>query len=265
MVWDRDCWDACVDKSYPRDFAKQWVLWEAGRLGDPNLVYGNDPEKYFQSLLKCTCLTEQDLKSKKILEIGYGHGRLLQKIQELSPTAYGIDLARPPKSARLRPGSAIFGNLLSIPFMPGQFDLVICRGVIHHTPEPSQSFKCVAEQVAPKGLLYLGGHYEPRIKGSLVLRKILPWSWRYPEFLRLSIAHILCICRAAMESVQKREISYRAFKTFCAHYALDIFDVISPRWSHMIAKEEVESWFISQNLLSQRMAPGEYVGMRQIG
>jgi hypothetical protein len=56
IVWNGDCWDACVDKSYPRDFARQWVLWEAGKLGDPNLVYGHDPKDYFRDMLKHTCL-----------------------------------------------------------------------------------------------------------------------------------------------------------------------------------------------------------------
>src|ERR1700693_2050437 len=77
IVWDGACWDACVDKAYPRDFARQWVLWEAGKLGDPTLVYGNDPRNYFSAFLKHTSLTEEDLASKRILEIGFGHGRLL--------------------------------------------------------------------------------------------------------------------------------------------------------------------------------------------
>jgi hypothetical protein len=75
-------WDACVDKAYPRSFARQWVLWEAGKLGDPNLVYGNDPKKYFRELLEGTSLTEEKLQSMKILEVGYGHGRTLQQLQK---------------------------------------------------------------------------------------------------------------------------------------------------------------------------------------
>ena len=63
IFWDGTCWDACVDKSYPRSFARQWVLWEEGKLGDPNLVYGNDPKEYFRELLETTSLTEEDLKT----------------------------------------------------------------------------------------------------------------------------------------------------------------------------------------------------------
>src|SRR6266853_73416 len=45
-------WDACVDQSYPRDFSRQWVLWEAGKLGDPELVYGTHAGDAFAELLR---------------------------------------------------------------------------------------------------------------------------------------------------------------------------------------------------------------------
>ena len=265
IIWDEDCWDACVDKTYRRDFAREWVLWEAGKLGNPNLVYGNDPKKYFRELLNRTSLTEEDLQSMKILEIGFGHGRTLQQLQRYSPTAVGLDLARPPRSAQLRRGSAILGNLLNMPFEPGQFDLVICRGVLHHTPHPSQSFACIAAQVADKGTLYLGGHYEPGIKGSLFLRKALPGSWRYPEFLRLALASVFSVVRSAMESVRNRTMSFMAFRRSYSHYKLDIFDVITPRWSSLHDQDEVKRWFASQGFVVRRIAPGEYVGLKTDG
>lgn len=87
MVSDSDYWDACADKSYPRDFARQWVLWEEGRLGDPTLVYGEDPEYYFREFLTHTSLQPEQLASKRVLEVGFGHGRLLHQIQEWCPSA----------------------------------------------------------------------------------------------------------------------------------------------------------------------------------
>jgi len=149
-----------------------------------------------------------------------------------------------------------------MPFVAGQFDLVICRGVIHHTPDPQKSFDCVAQQVADNGLLYLAGHYEPGIKGSLLLRKTLPWSWNYPEFLRLGIASVLSVARAALEAIRTRRFDFRSFRRFYAHYKLDIFDVISPRWTSLHAKDEVESWFASQGFSVERPVPGEYVGVK---
>jgi SAM-dependent methyltransferase len=237
-------------------------LWEEGKLGDPNLVYGNDPNKYFRELLDGASLTEGHLRSMKILEVGFGHGRTLQQLQKWCPNAYGIDLARPRSSSKLRPGSAIFGNLLNMPFEPGQFDLVLCRGVIHHTPNPKESFASIASQVAPGGLLYLGGHYEPGIKSSLQLRNILPGSWLYPEPVLLGLASVLSACRSALECAKNRTFSVSAFRRSYAHYKLDIFDVMTPRWSSLHDEKEVTEWFNSQGFQVRRLAPGEYVGAK---
>jgi len=264
IFWDGACWDACVDKSYPRSFARQWVLWEEGKLGDPNLVYGNEPKKYFRELLDGTSLTEEDLQSMKVLEVGFGHGRTLQNLQKWCPNAYGIDLARPARSSQLRPGTAIFGNLLNMPFDPGQFDLVLCRGVLHHTPNPGQSFASIAAQVADGGLLFLGGHYEPGLKVSLQLRNILPASWLYPEPVLLGLASFLSVVRSGMECARKRDFSSEAFRRSYAHYKLDMFDVMTPRWSSLHDEKEVTGWFNSQGFQVKRLAPGEYVGVKTV-
>lgn len=261
IFWDGACWDACVDKSYPRDFARQWVLWEQGKLGNPNLVYGNDPKKYFGAFLKQVSLTEDDLASKRILEIGFGHGRLLQQLQRCCPTAYGIDLSRPLASAHLRPGSAIFGNLFNIPFVPQQFSLVICRGVIQVTPDPAKAFACLAEQVADGGMLYVAGLYEPG-KGNLMIRNILPRVWSYPEPIRVGLAKVTSFFRAAVECLRKRTMSLDAFKTHYEHYKLDMFDVISPRWTSIHEETEVLAWFESHGFLAHKVSYGNYVGVK---
>lgn len=260
IFWDGACWDACVDKKYPRDFARQWALWEAGKLGDRNLVYGNDPRNYFRTFLKHTSLTERDLESKRILEVGFGHGRLLQQLQRYSPTAYGIDLSRPLPSAHLRPGTAFCGNLFNIPFAPHQFDLVICRGVIHCTPDPRKAFACLAEQVNEHGLLYVAGLYEPG-KSDLILRKIFPGLWNYPEFLRLGLASASSVVRAATECKRRRTMTFRAFKRNYKHFKLEMFHVISPRWTSVHEETEVLAWFKSKGFLARRVGYGDYFGV----
>jgi SAM-dependent methyltransferase len=262
ITWDGDCWDACVDKSYRRDFARQWVLWEAGKLGDPKLVYGNDPKRYFGELLEHTNLTEEKLKSMRILEIGFGHGRLLQQIQRVCPTAYGLDLSKPLRSAQLRPGSAIFGNLFNIPFEPHQFDLVICRGVIHVTPDAHKAFECIAEQVADNGMLYCAGLYEPG-RGRLLLRKVFPHVWNYPESVRLGISSVSGVLRATLEAIRHRHISAKTFKYDYAKFKIDIFDTIAPQWTSTHMADEVKAWYASKGFpQAQKVDYGGYFGAK---
>jgi len=261
MVCDEDGWNACVDKDHPKEFSRQWLLWESGKLGDPNLVYGVPPEKALRQVLEQINLTPDRLKSMRILEIGFGHGTLLRELQKWSPSAYGLDLVRPLPSSGLRARSTIFGSLFRIPFMPGQFDLVICRGVIHHTDNAAQAFARIAEQVTDGGIFYLT-LYEPGIKGSLLLRNLLPWSWRYPESVRLGISSVLGVFRATLECLRAREIGLKAFARYHGNAKLGIFDVISPRWTSLHPSEEVTAWFTAHGYSVQRLGPGHYVGRK---
>lgn len=256
-------WDACVDTSYPRDFARQWILWESGRLGDPNLVYGTEPDTVFESLLRFMSLTREDLRSMRILEVGYGHGRLLRELQQYSNSAFGIDLLRPLKSAGLQPGSTIFGNLFAVPFRPRQFNLVIARGVVQCTPDPRAALKCLAEQLAPDGILCIAGMYEKGHNASLIFRKLLPMSWRYPEWLRLSLAGGLGLMRSLLECLRERSFSVTSLRRHCAGYKLDMFDFISPRWSSKHSATEVLEWFAAAGLSGRRVFPGVFIGVMQ--
>lgn len=47
-------------------------------------------------------------------------------------------------------------DLFDLPIEPGSFDVVHCRGVVHHTPDPYRSIACVARCVAPGGVVLLG-------------------------------------------------------------------------------------------------------------
>lgn len=51
------------------------------------------------------------------------------------------------------------GDLFDLPLEPESYDVVSCRGVVHHTPEPWRATDCVARCVAPGGILLLG-YYE---------------------------------------------------------------------------------------------------------
>jgi SAM-dependent methyltransferase len=262
IAYDEDGWDACVDRAHTRDFSRQWRLWEQGKLGDPTLVYGARPEDSLDELLACTGLAADDLQSMRVLEVGFGNGALLGRLQTCSPDAYGIDLVRALASAALRPGSTVYGSLFEIPFEPRQFDLVICHGVIHHTDDAARAFACIAEQVAEGGTFSLT-LYEPGIKGALHLRRLLPRSWSYPEPVLLGLSSVLGLPRAALECLRAGRFRRRDFSRHLGNARLSIFDVISPRWTSLHPSEEVTGWFEDQGLSVRRLGPGHYVGRRE--
>ncbi len=260
-VEDAFC-DARLNKEFPSEYSRLWALWEEGRLGDPGLVYGVIPQDDFRHVLRALELSQDDLKNMKVLEIGFGHGRLLHEIQKYSATAYGIDAVMPLSSSSFRPGTIICGDLFNIPIMPGQFDLVICKGVIQMTPWPKKAFDCISEQVAQKGRLYITV-YEKGEKQSLRLRKLLPGAWRYHESLRLAIAGLLSAPRAMLETLRDGKFEPKTFNRYLGDYKLGIFDVLSTRWTSQHSIEEIMSWFTSNGFEVLRTGKCHYLGTKK--
>ncbi len=104
-----------------------------------------------------------DLIGKQILECGCGAGRFTEVLLRRGASVTALDLSEAVDSARNnceRLGSARFAqaSILELPFAPQRFDIVLCIGVIQHTPNPEESIASLWEQVKPGGWLVID-HY----------------------------------------------------------------------------------------------------------
>jgi SAM-dependent methyltransferase len=99
-----------------------------------------------------------------VLELGCGTGQLSLFLAGADRTIVAADLSR-PSLALAREAASRYG-LNDVHFVetdlraPGlrrdAFDVVVCSGVLHHTPDPRASFACVARLVRPGGVLVIG-------------------------------------------------------------------------------------------------------------
>lgn len=71
------------------------------------------------------------------------------------------------------------GDLFDLPVTAGSFEIVISRGVVHHTPRPYEAIAKVAGCVAPGGVLVLG-FYETRARLFHCARRLLSRVTRRP-------------------------------------------------------------------------------------
>jgi len=255
-------WDARVEGDPPAEFAAQWRLWESGVLrGETEELYGCTGEQAFIAMLNILGLDPTDLAKLRILEIGFGHGRILGEIQKHCPEAYGIDLVRPLVSASLLSWSVVLGSLFRMPWAPGQFDLVICRGVIHHTPDVRLAFSRIAEPVSPGGRLCLY-IYEPHVPRSLLLRKLIPYSWLTPERCRVLLSQTLGAVWAAFRTVTTKPLDIGRYSRHLGATTLGVFDILSPRITTRHTPDEVLAWFREESLSAQRLSACNYIGER---
>jgi SAM-dependent methyltransferase len=121
-----------------------------------------------------------------VLELGCGTGQLSLFLAGADRTIVGADLSR--ASLELAREAAARYGLSDVHFVetdlraPGlrrdAFDVVICSGVLHHTPDPRASFACVARLVRPGGVLVIG-LYNAYARLPLRLRRAIARLTRY--------------------------------------------------------------------------------------
>lgn len=120
------------------------------------------------------------VKGKKVLEAGCGAGRFSEILLESGADLFGVDISTAVeanyKNCHKYPNYFVCqASILDLPLEPAQFDIVICIGVIQHTPDPEQTITALCKQVRPGGILIID-HYTygyPVTLSRWVLRGIL--------------------------------------------------------------------------------------------
>jgi 2-polyprenyl-3-methyl-5-hydroxy-6-metoxy-1,4-benzoquinol methylase len=121
------------------------------------------------------------LQGKQVLEAGCGAGRFTEILLNRGAIVSSIDLSEavdanaenfPPSDTH----TIAQADILHLPFANEQFDLVLCQGVIQHTPSPEAAITALFNQVRPGGW-FVFDHYTPHpsyyTKTALPLRLVL--------------------------------------------------------------------------------------------
>jgi 2-polyprenyl-3-methyl-5-hydroxy-6-metoxy-1,4-benzoquinol methylase len=114
-------------------------------------------------------LSPEDLRGKKVLEAGSGAGRFTEVLLGTGCELVSCDLSgavdanweeNRPKGRFILLQSDIF----DLPLRHEHFDLVLCYGVLQHTPRPREAFLALWKHVRPGGSItidYYGKHDRP--------------------------------------------------------------------------------------------------------
>ena len=108
---------------------------------------------YLSRYLRC-----EELRGKRVLEIGLGYGTVSQMIAASGAHYAGLDIAAGPVdlvnlrlAMRGLAGKAQPGNVLEAPFADGSFDAVITIGCLHHTGNLQRALDEVHRVLRPGG------------------------------------------------------------------------------------------------------------------
>jgi 2-polyprenyl-3-methyl-5-hydroxy-6-metoxy-1,4-benzoquinol methylase len=183
-------------RHYAENFGKQWARFQDTQLDSKN---GTSISKdYLERLIGCRL---EALAGKTVLEIGAGAGRFTEHFVRHARFVLAVDLS-----------DAIFVNaalgahnlvaaqadLLDMPTLTRKFDLVYCRGVLQHTPDPEKSIALLHRWVEPTGFVAFD-IYAPGTLGKFgakyVLRPVIQRLFTYDSFLAFLEQHAESLLR----------------------------------------------------------------------
>lgn len=209
-------------------------------------------------------------KGKKTLEAGCGAGRFTELMLKAGARVFAIDLSSGVE-ANYKNCSA-FGHyyvaqadIMELPVAPGQFDIVVCIGVLQNTRDPDVAIKALCSYVTPGGMLLIDcySHDYPatpmrRLIRSFLLGRSDNFSMRFVQRLvKLLWPLHQAVYRSRDTRNGPRAISFlmRWSPVVDYHYSypqlgqqrlyewavLDTHDTVTDRYKHFRSAEEIEA------------------------
>lgn len=176
-------------KDSVRDF------WDAASCGEALYLDGLDREGYERQARARYALEPyiadlarfDELRGRRVLEIGVGLGADHQRMAEAGADLYGIDLT-PRAVAHTRRRLALFGlttrlavgDAENLAFPDGHFDVVYSWGVLHHSPDTAKAVREVWRVLKPGGVARIMIYHKWAFVGFMLwaryaLLALRPW------------------------------------------------------------------------------------------
>lgn len=199
---------------------------------------------------------QQPSQRLAVLETGCGAGRFTEILSKL-PAAFvtSTDLSAAVESNQLNcPQSEqhriIQCDINQLPFQPGQYDVVICLGVVQHTKNPERTIADLYRQVKPGGWLVID-HYAPSLAAytkftALLLRPILKRT--SPQFgvkATRAITRMFFPLHRAVRNVKPLQMVLSRFSPLLTYYhALpQLSDQLHYEWAELDTHDSLTDYY----------------------
>ena len=240
-------------QGYAENFGFEWGKYARTQLD--NEISDLSERQFIES----TGFSAAELRGKWILDIGCGMGRFAEVASRWGANVVGIDLSLAADVAARNLSSRenvwiCQASVLNLPFLEQSFDYIYSIGVLHHTPDCEQSFKCLPKLLKPGGsiAIWLYSAYVRWYRMSDIYRKVT--TKLSPKSL-----HTLCVVFDPLYYVHRglrRIPGIGSLLSGALAYIvpmnmypsrearlLDTFDWYSPVYQSKHTYEEVFRWF----------------------
>lgn len=153
-------------ENYARDFGLQWNLFPKTQLDSHTGLHLTEDR-----LARCMRGAFAELAGKRVLEAGSGAGRFTEILLKHGAIVDSFDFSNAVEANAANNGAnrrltLAQADIRRIPFPRASYDVVVCLGVIQHTPNPEESIRCLWEMVKPGGALVID-HYRRKLRNYL--------------------------------------------------------------------------------------------------
>lgn len=154
------------EENYAQAFGEQWVRFPRTQLdSETGLTLSRD------RLERCLGHPLSQLSGQLVLEAGSGAGRFTELILQSGATLDSFDYSGAVSANAQNNGghpklSLVQADVRQMPFPRETYDLVVCLGVVQHTPDPEETLRNLWSRVRPGGRLVFD-HYRLKIRNYL--------------------------------------------------------------------------------------------------
>ena len=263
----KEIYQTVENNHYSESFGLQWKKFSKTQIDDKE--HDNSKERFFNE----TGFGIDFFKNKTILEVGSGAGRFTNIILKYTDAiVYSVDSSSSVEvnfdNNKKYVNKRLFlfqSSLYHLPFELNQFDVVICFGVIQHTPNIRKTIKFLCENVKKNGYLIIDFYpykgFWTKISAKYFLR---PITKRLNPTLLLRIVNFYLDFFIFLSKVMiKFNLSFlnRFFpiadiknaipevtnkERFREIILLDTFDMLSPKYDNPQKFDDLKK-FISEN------------------
>lgn len=268
------------DKNYADSFGLQWNTYKKTQLDSFTKT------TISQDRLKRLLGGSFDiLQGKDVLEAGCGAGRFTEILLQNKANVFAIDLSTAVEANYDNCGSypdyfVCQADIARLPANQENFDIVICIGVIQHTPDPEKTISALCSYVKPGGLLVID-HYTygyPETPIRKIFRSILI---RLPPNFSMSFVkgitylgwpiHVFLGSRRKNKNFNKFRNIFLYLSPLVDYYdaypqlneeqlktwaLLDTHDTLTDRFKHLRSREEIEDCLKKCGMESSEIALG---------
>lgn len=219
-------------------------------------------------------ITEGFFDGKVVLDAGCGMGRFLKLGAEFgSAQIIGVDLSQSVEAAyqntrHLKNAHVVQADIFALPF-PNIFDFIFSIGVLHHLESPGKGFSQLVKLLKKNGRISVWVYSEENNRWIAALTPVRKYVTSHlPKPVLLGISHLIgvflyLVLQLVYKPVNqtnlgrkiKRFLPYNDYFYYSSQYSYPslvsiVFDHLVPELATYISQEELNEWFVNENLNS---------------